>query len=415
MSDKLNMQPVRGVRDIFGLEMELYTKIVKCAYEIAGLNNYSELMLPIFEFSEIFHRTLGESSDVVSKETYTFLDRDKTSITLRPEFTAGMVRSVISNGLTQSLPIKYFSHGPVFRHERPQKARYRQFYQLNFESIGVAEEYADIEIIALAYDLLTALGLKDVVSLELSSIGDLESRSNYKNLLVSYLSKYESELSEDSKVRLQKNPLRILDSKDESDRKILTSAPKIYDSFTKQAMDRFESVKDGLSNLGINFIINPKIVRGLDYYTHTVFEFTTNKLGASGSVIAGGRYDGLFEMMGGPRVPAIGFGSGIDRLCALLIGDFKSTINKLIFLVPIGDKALLKAPEIAAKLRNLKLRVDYVYHQNPSKQMQKANKLGATHTLIFGDEELSMDKFKLKNMETGAENIITLEQIINCV
>ncbi|MCE2991303.1 MAG: histidine--tRNA ligase [Candidatus Jidaibacter sp.] len=415
MSDKLNMQPVRGVRDIFGLEMECYTKIVKCAHEIAELNNYSEIMLPIFEFSEIFHRTLGETSDAVSKETYTFLDRDKTSITLRPEFTSGVVRSIISNGLTQSLPIKYFSQGPVFRHERPQKARYRQFNQLNFESIGVAEEYADIEIIALAYNLLTQLGLKDVVQLELSSIGDLESRNNYKQQLVNYLSKYESELSEDSKVRLHKNPLRILDSKDENDRKILTSAPEIYSSFTKHAADRFESVKNGLNNLGISFTINPKLVRGLDYYAHTVFEFTTTKLGAAGTVLAGGRYDGLFEMMGGPQVPAIGFGSGIDRLCALLMDDFEPAKRKLIFLVPIGEKALYKSPEIAVKLRSLGLRTDYVYHQNPGKQMQKANKLGATHTLIFGDDELSTDKFKLKNMASGAEEVITLEHIIDHV
>lgn len=414
MSGDFKMQPVRGVRDIFGPEVTAYKAVVDKAYLTAKLNNYQELMLPIFEFSEIFHRTLGETSDVVSKETYTFLDREKTSITLRPEFTAGVVRSVISNGLTQSLPIKYFSHGPVFRHERPQKARYRQFHQLNFESIGVAHLYADIEIIALAQNLLNSLGLKDNVTLQISSLGDLESRITYRKRLVEHLSRYESELSEDSKTRLSKNPLRILDSKDENDRKILASAPKIYDSFTKEAADRFEAVKSGLSDLGIEMTVNPKIVRGLDYYTHTVFEFTTDKLGSQGTVLAGGRYDGLFELMGAPSIPGLGFGAGIERLCEMMSLTELSK-QKLLFLIPVGENALNHTPRIANTLRAAGISVDYVYHQNLAKQMQKANKLNATHTLIFGDDELAGGMLKLKNMASGEEISVQLEQVKNHV
>ncbi len=411
MSDTFKMQPVRGVRDIFGPDMVAYKTIVDRAYLMAKLYNYQELMLPIFEFSEIFHRTLGETSDVVSKETYTFLDRDKTSITLRPEFTASVVRSVISNGLTQSLPIKYFSHGPIFRHERPQKARYRQFHQLNFESIGVAATYTDIEIIALAQNLLNGLGLKDSVKLEISSIGDSESRAAYKEHLVNYLSKYLSDLSEDSKIRLDKNPLRILDSKDEGDRRILVSAPKIYDSFTKDAMERFETVQSGLNNLGIEMTVNPKLVRGLDYYTHTVFEFTTDKLGSQGTVLAGGRYDKLFEVMGAPSIPAIGFAAGIERIGDLIVENLSHTMRKLIFLIPIGEVALSQAPRIAEELRARNISIDYVYHSNIGKQMQKANKMGATHTLIFGDDELATGIFKLKDMLSGEEIAVKLEQI----
>ncbi len=410
MPNNFRMQPVRGVRDILGLDAITYKAVIDKSYIAAQLNNYKELMLPIFEFSEIFHRTLGETSDVVSKETYTFLDRDKTSITLRPEFTAGVVRAVISNGLTQSLPIKYFSHGPIFRHERPQKARYRQFHQINFESIGDGHPYSDVELIALSHNLLASLGLKDIVKLELSSIGDIESRAAYKELLVSYLDKYRAELSEDSQIRLTKNPLRILDSKNENDRKILASAPKIYDSFTKDSSARFEAVKSGLADLGIKATLNPKLVRGLDYYTHTVFEYTTDKLGSQGTVLAGGRYDGLFELMGATSTPAIGFAAGVERLCEL-ISESGPIKQPLIFLIPIGENALSQAPRVANQLRESGVSVDYAYHNNLAKQMQKANKLHATHALIFGGDEMINNVFKLKCMATGEETSVNLSQV----
>lgn len=403
MSKEFKMQPVRGVRDILGDEMLAFNQVVEAARNCSGLCNYKEIALPIFEFSEIFHRTLGETSDVVSKETYTFIDRDTTSITLRPEFTAGIVRSVISNGLTQSLPIKYFSYGPVFRHERPQKARYRQFNQINVENIGVSDYTSDVETILLASNILKSLGLSDKVRLELSSIGDVESRIKYKELLVSYFSKYLSDLSEDSKVRLHKNPLRILDSKDDGDKKIVAGAPSIYESLNAESMTRFEAIQKSLKDLGVEYSLNPKLVRGLDYYTHTVFEFITDQLGSQGTVLAGGRYDGLFELMGGPSIPAIGFAAGIERLSELLEKTEKS--ESLTVLIPIGEKALSLAPQIANKLRSEGFRVDYWYHNNVGKQMQKADKIGASEVIIFGDDELASGNFQRKDMKTGEVSV----------
>jgi histidyl-tRNA synthetase len=399
MSEKFKMQPVRGVRDILGNEIKSFNKIVDAARSLSGLYNYQEIALPIFEFTEIFHRTLGETSDVVSKETYTFIDRDTTSITLRPEFTAGIVRSVISNGLTQSLPIRYFSYGPVFRHERPQKARYRQFNQINIENIGIADYTADVETIVLATQILKSIGVYDKVRLEFSSIGDPASRAKYRELLVSYFSKYMSDLSEDSKNRLEKNPLRILDSKDEGDKKLVAGAPSIYESLNDDSMRRFESIQNSLSELGVEYKLNPKLVRGLDYYTHTVFEFITDSLGSQGTVLAGGRYDGLFETMGGPSIPAVGFASGIERLCELMSATQDN--GELICLIPVGESALSYAPVLAQKLRNQGKRVDYWYHNNVGKQIQKADKMGASYVVVFGDNELSSQKFQMKNMKTG--------------
>lgn len=399
MSEKFKMQPVRGVRDILGNEIKSFNKIVDAARSLSGLYNYQEIALPIFEFTEIFHRTLGETSDVVSKETYTFIDRDTTSITLRPEFTAGVVRSIISNGLTQSLPIRYFSYGPVFRHERPQKARYRQFNQINIENIGIADYTADVETILLATEILKAIGVYDKVRLEFSSIGDPESRAKYRELLVSYFSKYMSDLSEDSRNRLEKNPLRILDSKDDGDKKLVAGAPSIYESLNEDSMRRFESIQKALSDLGVEYKLNPKLVRGLDYYTHTVFEFITDSLGSQGTVLAGGRYDGLFETMGGPSIPAVGFASGIERLCELM--SVAQDESDLISLIPVGEAALSYAPILAQKLRSHGKRVDYWYHNNVGKQMQKADKIGASHVIVFGDNELSSKKFQMKNMKTG--------------
>jgi histidyl-tRNA synthetase len=402
------MQPVRGTRDIYGVECEKFNAIVNKARILSDLYNFSEISLPIFEFSDIFHRTLGQTSDVVSKETYTFLDRDGTSITLRPEFTAGIVRSVIHSGLTQSMPIKYFSYGPVFRHERPQKARYRQFHQINFESLGNAEVTNDIELLMLAEDLLKALGLRSGVLLEISSLGSAESRMEYSKSLVDYLMKYEADLSADSKVRMHKNPIRILDSKDSQDRRILEEAPSIFSTFDAESRSRFDALQAGLDEMNIAYTINPQLVRGLDYYTHTVFEYTTTQLGSQATVLAGGRYDGLFSLMGGDHVPGIGFAAGIERLAELITEDHIAPKTKLVALIPIGDMAVLSIPTISQKLRLQGYRVDYIIHHNTRKQMQKANKMQADYVLVFGEDELRTQSFKMKDMLTGAEELITL-------
>jgi histidyl-tRNA synthetase len=408
------IQPIRGTKDIMNLDALLFNHIVDISRTQSNLFNYNEIITPIFEFSEVFHRTLGDTSDIVSKETYTFMDRDKTSITLRPEFTAGVVRAFIFNSLTQDLPQKLFSYGPVFRHERPQKARYRQFHQINCEFFGAKGFLSDAETIDLAYSILKNLNLSSIITLEINSIGDIESRNIYKEKLITYLEKYKNDLSETSLERLYKNPLRILDSKDENDKKILSTAPIMLESMTDFAKKYFDNLLQALTNLNIEYTINPKIVRGLDYYTHTVFEFTTNQLGSQGTVLAGGRYDGLVELMGGPQVPAIGFAAGIERLVELLkLQDHKASINNIYSIIPIGEKAEQAALKIAHTLRHTGIICDLDFSSKVDKRFKRANKLSAKGAIILGDEEISKNTLKYKDLLTGNELETTLEELIS--
>lgn len=413
---KVKLQPIRGMKDIFGYDMFLYDYIVEIAKELAHLYNFQQLSTPIMEKSEVFHRSLGETSDVVSKETYTFLDRDQSSVTLRPEFTAGIVRALISNSLSQKLPAKFFSHGPVFRHERPQKARYRQFHQINFEYFGANSFHSDVEIIALADDLLNKLKISSTVQLEINSLGDIESRNNFKTALLNYFIKYEAELSPDSKARLHKNPLRILDSKDENDKKIATDAPSIFAYFNDESKRYFDSVLDGLAKLGINYTKSNKLVRGLDYYAHTIFEFTTHDLGSQGTVLAGGRYNGLVELMGGDKVKAVGFAAGIERFTELI-----ATRNQLrpksevISLITIGEEAEKQALNISRDLRKANIAIDCDFGKNIAKQFKRANDIGARKVIILGEDEIRERKFKLKDMESGFEEEHEYASLINAI
>jgi histidyl-tRNA synthetase len=407
------LQPVRGTRDILGKDIPYFNMVINIAKVFASLYKYDEIVTPIFEFSDIFLRTLGEASDIVSKETYTFSDRDKTSITLRPEFTAGIVRALISNGLTQTLPQKLFTYGPLFRHERPQKARYRQFHQINFEFIGAKDPYSDVETIQLACDILKELGLSQEVKLELNTLGDSTSRQNYKAKLIEYFSRYQADLSPDSQIRLDKNPLRILDSKDEGDKKIILNAPKGHEYLTPQARAYFDKILEGLEYLGIPYSLNEKLVRGLDYYTHTVFEFTTNRLGSQGTVLAGGRYDGLVETMGGPSVPAIGFAAGIERLAELMLElSGEAAENQVFSLIPIGEEAEKYALKLAHDLRKSGFPIDFDFASNVGKRMKRANKIKAHLCLLFGDEELAAKQVKVKDMLTGEESICALDDLV---
>ncbi|MCC7259527.1 MAG: histidine--tRNA ligase, partial [Alphaproteobacteria bacterium] len=314
------LQPVRGTHDILPEEGRKRRFITETAREIASRYGFDEFATPVFEFTDVFARTLGDVSDIVSKEMYSFTDRGGESITLRPEFTAGLARAFLSNGLQQNTPVKAFCHGPVFRYERPQKGRMRQFHQIDAEIIGVAGPQADIEVIALADHILRTLGVAPI-TLELNSLGDVESRKAHRAALVEYFTGHQAALSEDSKARLTKNPLRILDSKDEGDRKIVADAPVLTEYFNEASQEFFAAVKEGLTALGIAYTINPRLVRGLDYYCHTVFEFTTTALGAQNAVLAGGRYDGLMAQMGGPETPAIGWAAGIERLTELAASE----------------------------------------------------------------------------------------------
>ncbi|MCP5362249.1 MAG: histidine--tRNA ligase [Hyphomicrobiales bacterium] len=411
--NKPKLQPVRGTKDLYFEDAMRHEYIIAKAWKIAERYGFAPFSTPIFEFTEVFKRTLGDTSDVVNKEMYSFEDRGGEGITLRPEFTAGIARAYISNGLQQHLPIKAFSYGPLFRYERPQKGRQRQFHQVNAEWLGEASPLADVEIIALANDLLRELGITEGVTLALNSLGDNQSRQDYREALVSYLKGFEARLSEDSKVRLEKNPLRILDSKDAGDRDILKEAPSIAEYYTPAAQDFLQQVTEGLSALGIAYQLNPAIVRGLDYYSHTVFEFVveSEEMGSQNTVLAGGRYDGLMAQLGGPDTPAIGFAAGVERL-ALLASCPEDTRSKLAIL-PMQPEMVHDALKLAHRLRGEGVRTEVIAGNNLGKQLKKADKVQATHAAILGSDELARGVVQLKNLKSGEQNEIAIEKVQN--
>ncbi len=411
MSNNSKLQPVRGTHDILPAEAAKHRFVTELARQRAQLYGYEEIHTPIFEFSEVFHRTLGESSDVVSKETYSFVDRGGDSITLRPEFTAAIARAFISNGLQQNLPCKFFYSGAAFRYERPQKGRLRQFHQLGVELLGDPTPQADIEIIALAWDIITNLGIADKVQLQLNSLGDATSRTKYRQALVEYLQQYEHKLSADSKQRLHKNPLRILDSKDHADREIIANAPELPQYFSESSKDFFAEVQAGLSDIGIAFTINDKLVRGLDYYCHTVFEFTCSELGAQNTILAGGRYDGLIELMGGPHTPGIGFAAGIERLIEVV--NFTNhpmftPPTRPVALIAIGNAAQQQALILAQAMRGQNIPIYIPNGGNLQKQLKKANKANAIAAIILGENELAKGVASLKDLDSGQQSEVKL-------
>ena len=406
------LQPVRGTHDILPEESRKRRLIENTLASVFTTYGYGEIATPIFEFSEVFLRTLGDTSDVVTKETYTFDDRGGESITLRPEFTAAVVRAFISEGLQEKLPFKVYYNGPAFRYERPQKGRLRQFHQFGAELLGEADAIGDIEMIAMAVHGLAALGLGEHVVLELNSLGDMESRAAYRDALVAYFTQHREQLSEESKQRLEKNPLRILDSKDEGDRKLLTRAPIMHEHFSDAAQSYFNKVKEGLDTLGIHYFVNPRIVRGLDYYSHTVFEFTTDKLGAQGTVLAGGRYDGLVKMMGGPDVPGVGFAAGIERLLALMetleVPGLKQTMRPLV-VVPIEAEQEMTALLLAQELRINGFIIELLTHGNMGKKMKRADRLGAVAVLMLGENEIKNATITVKHMSDGSQHEVKID------
>ena len=402
------LSPVRGTQDILPDEHRLYARVEETARDVASRYGYGEISTPIFEFSDVFSRTLGETSDIVTKEMYSF-EKGDDRLTLRPEGTAGVARAVMSNGLRQHLPLKFFYRGPMFRYERPQKGRRRQFHQVGVELLGVAEPLGDVEVIALGHHVLSDLGLGDKVTLEINSLGDSESRQAYRDKLVAYFSRFKDELSADSKLRLEKNPLRILDSKDEGDRKFVADAPLLGDSLNDASRTFFDTVLNGLAALGISAKVNPRLVRGLDYYSHTAFEFTTDMLGAQGTVLAGGRYDGLFEMMGGPATAGIGWAAGIERL-TMLIGE-PDAAPRPIAIVPLGAQAEAAALKIAQNLRHARLGVDLGYGGSMKSRMKRADKVKAIATVIIGDNELAKGVAAVRDMDSGQQTDVSLAEL----
>ncbi|MEM7703046.1 MAG: histidine--tRNA ligase [Pseudomonadota bacterium] len=372
---------IRGTQDIFGADAEAFAVVVETFERVRKLYRFRRVEMPVFEKTEVFARSLGETTDVVSKEMYSFEDRGGDSLTLRPEFTAGIARAFLTNGWQQHAPLKAATHGPLFRYERPQKGRYRQFHQIDAEIIGAAEPQADVELLAMADQLLKELGIEGV-TLHLNTLGDADSREAWRAGLIEYFGKVRGELSEDSQERLEKNPLRILDSKDPRDRVFLADAPKIDQFLSDEALAFFESVTSGLDAAGVNWTRADSLVRGLDYYRHTAFEFIPDEgsaaaaaLGAQSTVLGGGRYDGLMESLGGPATAAVGWAAGIERL-AMLVGE--KTANQLDIVVISENRAFdSDASAFASALRKAGFVTELMASGNPRKRFDKASKLGA--------------------------------------
>jgi len=405
------MQPVRGTRDLIGEDFRRHHHVAETSRRIAGLYGFEEWATPIFEETRVFARSLGETSDVVAKEMYSFTDRGGDSLTLRPENTAGVCRALVSNGLTQAnLPRKVFYAGPMFRYERPQKGRYRQFHQIGCEILGAAEPLADAEVIAAGWHIIQALGIDDGVVLEINTLGDSESREGYRAALVTHFEAHRGSLSEDSLVRLEKNPMRILDSKDEGDRRIVATAPTIEGHLTQSASAFFEAVLRHLDTLGVPTRKNPRIVRGLDYYSHTAFEFVTDRLGAQGTVMAGGRYDGLVEEMGGPATPCVGWAAGMERLAMLLA--VSPAAPRPVAVIPVTEAQEVAALGLLQALRRAGVVAEIAYKGNLKRRMERANKLAARAALILGAEEVAAGTVNLRDLDAGTQESVVVEEAL---
>ena len=379
MADKL--QRVRGTQDIYGSELARFDHVVDTFNRVRKLYGFRRVEVPVFEFTQVFARSLGETTDVVTKEMYSFEDRGGESLTLRPEFTAGIARAYIANGWQQHAPMKLAAHGPVFRYERPQKGRFRQFHQLDAEIIGAAEPAADVELIAMGAQLLSELGIADKVVLQLNSLGDTATRTAWRDALVAHFGRHLDALSAESRERLAKNPLRILDSKDAGDKAVAADAPGIDAHMSSEAGTFFDSVQRGLDAAGVEYVRTAGLVRGLDYYRHTAFEFVTDHLGAQGTVIGGGRYDGLIETMGGPHTPAVGWAAGIERL-AMLVEEPEEEVTD-VTVIPQQPEQTTAAEAMAMSLRRAGIRAEYAYRGNIKRRDELWRKSSSMSRLVL--------------------------------
>ncbi|OYU15845.1 MAG: histidine--tRNA ligase [Alphaproteobacteria bacterium PA4] len=373
------IQRPRGTQDMFGETAARFDHVVETFNRVRKLYGFGRVDVPIFESTAVFARSLGETTDVVSKEMYSFEDRGGDSLTLRPEFTAGIARAYIENGWQQHAPLKVAAWGPLFRYERPQKGRFRQFHQLDAEVIGAAEPAADVEVIALGQQVLNELGVAGDVTLQLNTLGDAETRAAWRAALVAHFSAHMDVLSAESRERLAKNPLRILDSKAEGDRALVADAPRIDAFMTSEAGAFFDSVQKGLQASGVAFVRAESLVRGFDYYRHTAFEFVTDALGAQGTVIGGGRYDGLIGSMGGPDTPAVGWAGGIERLAMLVAAP---AVGHVIAVVPDAPEMTEAAAALLLALRRAGLAAEMAYRGNAKRQVEIARKRD-TAAIVF--------------------------------
>lgn len=411
------IQALRGMNDLLPLDAIKMNYILETAAELFANYAITPIYFPILEKTELFVRSIGDHTDVVEKEMYTFMDRNIESITLRPEGTAGCVRAALEHGLLHNQIQKLWYSGPMFRYERPQKGRYRQFYQIGVETFGIPGPDIDAEIISLFYEFLKKLGLTHHVTLELNTLGQPDERNAFRSALVKYFEQHKDKLDEDSQRRLHSNPLRILDSKIPTTQALLKDAPKLNDYLSPETLAHFEGVKARLELLGIKFKLNPHLVRGLDYYNRTAFEWTTDLLGAQAAIGGGGRYDNLVGQLGGDVTPAFGFAIGLERLM-LLLDEIKAypdlTITPDVFLILVGEPAMLKGFALAQALRDQGVRVSMNYGEaNFKNQFKKADKSGATFALIIGDDEINKNAVSLKYLrEERAQLNIGFDEII---
>lgn len=408
-----DIRPVRGMKDMYFEDAAIYKNIINIAEQISENYGFTFFSTPIVEHTNVFTRTLGDTSDIVSKEMYTFNDKGGNSLTLRPEFTAGIIRALISNKLQNYPPLRLFSYGPVFRYDRPQAGRYRQFHQINFECVGISGPYIDAEMINMGYDIIKSLGIKNV-TLHINSLGCEESRKSHKQALIEYFEKYQEDLSDLSKIRLYKNPLRIFDSKNEMDQTLCQDAPLINEYYTKESQVFFENVLKFLDIFDIDYKINHKLVRGLDYYCLTAFEFVDDSSNTQQStILAGGRYDKLSEMMGGKNVPAIGFAAGVERLAIALNNSVINYRNKNIHIVTIGDEVMEYAVKLSNILRSNNIACIISHEGKLHKRLKDANQNKVKYVIIIGSNEVLNSQYILKNMEKSIETVCNIEDIIH--
>ncbi len=406
------LQSVRGTKDLFGEEIDKFNHVIKIAKEVSQNYCFQELQTPIFEFSEIFERNLGEDSDILTKEVYKFKDRSDNFLTLRPEFTAAIVRSFVANGeLSQVLPRKLFSYGPLFRYDRPQRGRQRQFHQINYEIFGGDNFYCDVEIVIMAQEITQKLAIDNNLDLKISHLGCQETKKQFALALQDYFCKYEQDLSDDSKMRLNKNPLRILDSKSEQDIKLFFDAPKIEKFYSKETKENFDDITNLLQKLGVKYHIESNLVRGLDYYTGLVFEFINDHQGAQNTVLAGGRYNNLVENMSGRAVSAIGFAAGVERLMLML--DFKNQEARPIIINYVSQEDKFFAFELVTKLRDKGFSVDFNFAGNFKRQMKKLSQKNYQFLIIIGENEIKNKELLIKNLDSGFEEKVTIDNLTN--
>ncbi|RSY77481.1 histidine--tRNA ligase [Sphingomonas koreensis] len=406
---------VRGTQDIFGEEQRRFARVVEAFEHVRRFYCFQQVQVPVFESTGVFARSMGETSDVVSKEMYTFPDRGDDLLTLRPEFTAGICRAYITEGWQQYAPLKLTTHGPVFRYERPQKGRYRQFHQIDAEIIGAAEPAADVELLTFADQLLRELGIGEGVTLQLNTLGDAETRDAWRAALIEHFQSHRGDLSEDSLTRLEKNPLRILDSKDPRDRPAADSAPDIDAFLTAEAKDFFDAVTGGLDAAGVAWTRNARLVRGLDYYRHTAFEFVTDRLGAQGTVLAGGRYDGLIGNLGGPETPGVGWAAGIERLGMLLEAPAVEQVQVAVVVERAGLEA--KGIELVASLRRAGVVAELFATGSPKKRYDKAVKSSPAEIVSIDvrDDAPVVNRRTLKSEAVDDEMMATLIAVLAAV